>query len=179
MSKTLRTESGAPVADNQNSQTAGPRGPVLLQDQHLLEKLARFNRERIPERIVHAVGSGAYGHFTVTNPDVSRWTRMRMLSERGKRTPVFARFSPVAGSRGAPDAVRDPRGFALKFYTEDGNWDLAGNNTPVFFLRDPLKFPDFIHSQKQDPYTNEQEPENVWDFFSCSPEATHQFTWQL
>jgi catalase len=177
MSKTLRTESGAPVADNQNSQTAGPRGAVLLQDQHLLEKLARFNRERIPERIVHAVASGAYGHFTVTNPDVSRWTRMRMMSEPGKRTPVFARFSTVAGSKGAPDAVRDPRGFALKFYTEDGNWDLAGNNTPVFFIRDPLKFPDFIHSQKPDPHTNEQEPENVWDFFSWSPEATHQFTW--
>jgi len=177
MSDTLRTESGAPVADNQNSQSAGPRGPLLLQDQPLLEKLARFNRERIPERIVHAVGSGAYGHFTVTNPEIRRWTRMRMMSERDKRTPVFVRFSTVAGSRGAPDAVRDPRGFALKFYTEDGNWDLAGNNTPVFFIRDPLKFPDFIHSQKQDPYTNEQEPENVWDFFSWSPEATHQFTW--
>jgi catalase len=177
MSKTLRTESGAPVADNQNSQSAGPRGPLLLQDQHLLEKLARFNRERIPERVVHAVGSGAYGHFTVTNPDVSRWTRMRMMAAKGKRTPVFARFSTVAGSKGAPDAVRDPRGFALKFYTEDGNWDLAGNNTPIFFIRDPLKFPDFIHSQKYDPYTNEQEPENAWDFFSWSPEATHQFTW--
>jgi catalase len=177
MTDELRTESGAPVADNQNSQTAGPRGPVLAQDQHLLEKLARFNRERIPERVVHAVGSGAHGHFEVTNPDVARWTRMKMFSARGKRTPVFARFSTVAGSKGAPDAVRDPRGFALKFYTEDGNWDLAGNNTPIFFLRDPLKFPDFIHSQKHDPYTNEQEPENVWDFFSHSPEATHQFTW--
>ena len=177
MTDKLRTESGAPVADNQNSQTAGPRGPVLLQDQHLLEKLARFNRERIPERVVHAVGSGAHGHFEVTNPDVSRWTRMRMLQALGKRTPVFARFSTVAGSKGAPDTVRDPRGFALKFYTEDGNWDLAGNNTPIFFIRDPLKFPDFIHSQKYDPYTNEQEPENVWDFFSHSPEATHQFTW--
>ncbi|HVH07694.1 MAG TPA: catalase [Myxococcota bacterium] len=177
MSKTLRTESGAPVADNQNSQTAGPRGPILLQDQHLLEKLARFNRERIPERVVHAVGSGAFGTFEVTNPDVARFTRMGMLAARGKRTEVFARFSTVAGSKGAPDSVRDPRGFALKFYTEDGNWDLAGNNTPVFFLRDPLKFPDFIHSQKYDPYTNEQEPENVWDFFSLSPETTHQFTW--
>jgi catalase len=177
MSATLRTESGAPVADNQNSQSAGPSGPLLLQDQHLLEKLARFNRERIPERVVHAVGSGAYGHFEVTNPDVSRWTRMSVFAERGKRTPVFARFSTVAGSRGAADAVRDPRGFALKFYTEEGNWDLAGNNTPVFFLRDPIKFPDFIHSQKVDPHTNEQEPENVWDFFSWSPEATHQFTW--
>ena len=175
--KTLRTESGAAVADNQNSQSAGPRGPLLLQDQHLLEKLARFNRERIPERVVHAVGSGAHGHFTVTNPGLARFTRMRMLAEKGKRTPVFARFSTVAGSRGAADAVRDPRGFALKFYTEDGNWDLAGNNTPVFFIRDPLKFPDFIHSQKVDPYTNQQEAENVWDFFSWSPEATHQFTW--
>ena len=177
MAKTLTTESGAPVPDNQNSQTAGPRGPILLQDQHLLEKLARFNRERIPERVVHAVGSGAYGHLEVTNPDLSRWTRMRMLEQAGKRTEVFARFSTVAGSKGAPDAVRDPRGFALKFYTEEGNWDLAGNNTPVFFIRDPLKFPDFIHSQKYDPFTNQQEPENVWDFFSHSPEATHQFTW--
>src|SRR5262249_32098075 len=135
------------------------------------------NRERIPERVVHAVGSGAHGLFTVTNPAAARYTRMRMMSEVGKRTPVFARFSTVAGSKGAPDSVRDPRGFALKFYTEDGNWDLAGNNTPIFFIRDPLKFPDFIHSQKYDPYTNEQEPENVWDFFSWSPEATHQFTW--
>ncbi len=177
MTDKLRTESGAPVADNQNSQTAGARGPVLLQDQHLLEKLARFNRERIPERVVHAVGSGAHGHFEVTNPDVVRFTRMKMFSAVGKRTPVFARFSTVAGSKGAPDAVRDPRGFALKFYTEDGNWDLSGNNTPIFFIRDPLKFPDFIHSQKYDPHTNEQETENVWDFFSHSPETTHQFTW--
>jgi catalase len=177
MASTLTTESGAPVADNQNSQTAGPGGPVLLQDQHLLEKLARFNRERIPERVVHAVGSGAWGRFEVTNPDVSRWTSMAMMNEVGKRTQVFARFSTVAGSKGAPDSVRDPRGFALKFYTEEGNWDLAGNNTPVFFLRDPIKFPDFIHSQKYDPFTNQQEPDNVWDFFSHSPEATHQFTW--
>lgn len=177
MAKTLRTESGAPVADNQRSQTAGAGGPVLLQDQHLLEKLARFNRERIPERVVHAVGSGAFGHFEVTNPDVTRWTRMRMMSEPSKRTEVFARFSTVAGSKGAPDTARDPRGFALKFYTEDGNWDLTGNNTPIFFIRDGIKFPDFIHSQKYDPYTNEQEPDNVWDFFSWSPEATHQFTW--
>ena len=177
MTRVLTTESGAAVADNQNSQTAGPQGPILLQDQHLLEKLARFNRERIPERIVHAVGSGAYGSFEVTHPGLSRYTRMKMFAERGRRTPVFARFSTVAGSKGAPDAVRDPRGFALKFYTEDGNWDLAGNNTPIFFLRDPLKFPDFIHSQKVDPFTNRQEADNVWDFFSLSPEATHQFVW--
>ena len=175
--KILTTESGAPVADNQNSQTAGPSGPVLAQDQHLLEKLARFNRERIPERIVHAVGSGAHGTFVVTNPDVARWTRMKMFGEVGKRTEVFVRFSTVAGSRGAPDAVRDPRGFAVKFYTDDGNWDLVGNNTPVFFIRDAIKFPDFIHSQKYDPHTNRQEADNVWDFFSHSPEATHQFTW--
>ncbi len=174
--RTLTTESGAPVADNQNSQTAGADGPVLLQDQHLIEKLARFNRERIPERIVHARGSGAHGHFELT-ADVSQWTRARFLSEVGKRTEVFVRFSTVAGSRGAPEAVRDPRGFAVKFYTEDGNYDLTGNNTPIFFIRDPLKFPDFIHSQKPDPYTNRQEPDNVWDFFSLSPEATHMFTW--
>lgn len=177
MTQRLRSESGAPVADNQHSQTAGPNGPIVLQDQHLLEKLARFNRERIPERVVHAVGSGAHGHFEVTHPDVARWTRMAMFGEVGKRTDVFARFSTVAGSKGAPDSVRDPRGFALKFYTEEGNWDLAGNNTPIFFIRDPLKFPDFIHSQKYDPFTNQQEAENVWDFFSHSPEATHQFTW--
>ena len=173
---TLTTESGAAVADNQHSQTAGPGGPVLLQDQHLLEKLARFNRERIPERVVHARGSGAYGSFEVT-ADVRQWTKARFLSEIGKRTEVFVRFSTVAGGRGAPEAVRDPRGFAVKFYTEDGNYDLTGNNTPVFFIRDPLKFPDFIHSQKPDPFTNSQEPDNVWDFFSHSPEATHMFTW--
>lgn len=174
--RVLTTESGAPVADNQNSQTAGPSGPTLLQDQHLIEKLARFNRERIPERIVHARGSGAYGHFEVT-ADVTGLTGARFLSEVGKRTEVLVRFSTVAGSRGAPEAVRDPRGFAVKFYTEDGNYDLTGNNTPIFFIRDPLKFPDFIHSQKPDPFTNRQEPDNVWDFFSLSPEATHMFTW--
>lgn len=174
---TLTTEAGAPVADNQHSQTAGPTGPVLLQDHHLLEKLARFNRERIPERVVHAVGSGAYGYLEVTSPEVPRWTKMKVFSQVGKRTPVFVRFSTVAGSRGAPDTARDPRGFALKAYTEDGNWDLVGNNTPVFFLRDGIKFPDFIHSQKHDPFTNRQEPDNVWDFFARTPEATHQFTW--
>jgi catalase len=173
---TLTTESGAPVVDNQRSQTAGPTGPVLLQDQHLLEKLARFNRERIPERVVHANGSAAYGTFEVT-ADVSQWTRARFLGEVGRRTEAFVRFSTVAGGRGSADAVRDPRGFAVKLYTEDGNYDLVGNNTPIFFIRDPLKFPDFIHSQKADPYTNHQEPDNVWDFFSHSPEATHMFTW--
>ncbi len=174
--KDLTTESGAPVADNQKSQTAGTGGPVLLQDQHLTEKLARFNRERIPERVVHARGSGAYGVFEVTG-DVTKWTQASFLSEVGKQTEVLARFSTVAGGRGSAEAVRDPRGFAVKFYTEDGNYDLTGNNTPIFFIRDPLKFPDFIHSQKPDPYTNRQEPDNVWDFFSLSPEATHMFTW--
>lgn len=174
--KTLTTAVGAPVADNQNSQTAGPDGPVLLQDHHLIEKLARFDRERIPERVVHARGSGAYGHFEVTQ-DVTAFTKANFLSEVGKRTEVFLRFSTVALELGSADTVRDPRGFALKFYTEDGNYDLVGNNTPVFFIRDPLKFPDFIHSQKRDPYTHVQEPDNAWDFFSHSPEATHQFTW--
>jgi catalase len=172
----LTTESGAPVADNQNSQTAGGAGPVLLQDAHLIEKLARFDRERIPERVVHAKGSGAFGYFEVTK-DVAQWTKAKFLSKVGKRTEVFARFSTVAGERGSADTVRDPRGFALKFYTEDGNYDLVGNNTPIFFIRDPLKFPDFIHSQKRDPHTNVQDPNNAWDFFSHSPEATHQFTW--
>lgn len=174
---TLTTEAGAPVADNQHSQSAGPGGPLLLQDHHLIEKLARFNRERIPERVVHAVGTAAYGTFEVTNAEVTRWTKTKMFSQVGKKTPLFVRFSTVAGARGAPDTARDPRGFAVKFYTEDGNWDLVGNNTPVFFLRDGIKFPDFIHSQKVDPYTNRQEPDNVWDFFSHSPEATHQFVW--
>ncbi len=174
--RVLTTESGAPVADNQHSQTAGPGGPVLLQDQHLIEKLARFNRERIPERVVHARGSGAYGYFEVAH-DMSAYTKAKVFSGVGTRCEVFVRFSTVAGGRCAPEAVRDPRGFAVKFYTPDGNYDLVGNNTPIFFIRDPLKFPDFIHSQKPDPFTNRQEPENVWDFFSHSPEATHMFTW--
>ncbi|MDI1480482.1 catalase [Polyangium sp. y55x31] len=173
----LTTEGGARVIDDAHSQTAGAAGPTLLQDHYLLEKLARFNRERIPERVVHAVGSGAYGYFEVTSPDVPRWTKAKLFSAVGKRTRVFLRFSTVAGSKGAPDTVRDPRGFALKFYTEDGNWDIVGNNTPIFFLRDGIKFPDFIHSQKYDPYTNRQEPDNAWDFFSHTPEATHQFIW--
>jgi catalase len=174
--RTLTDARGGSISDNQNSQTAGPLGPTLLQDHHLLEKLARFNRERIPERVVHAVGSGAYGYLEVTNPNVAKWTSMRIFESVGKKTDMFIRFSTVASSRGGADLARDPRGFAMKFYTEDGNWDLVGNNTPVFFIRDGLKFPDFIHSQKQDPYTNRQEPNNVWDFFSHSPEATHQFT---
>jgi len=176
MPEILTTESGAPVADNQNSAQAGVGGPVLLQDQQLIEKLARFNRERLPERIVHARGSGAYGYFEVTD-DVTPYTRAHFLGEVGRRTEVFLRFSTVAGNLGSSDAVRDPRGFALKFYTEEGNYDLVGNNTPVFFLKDPIKFPDFIHSQKRDPFTGVQEADNVWDYWSYSPESLHQVTW--
>ncbi|MFF4601581.1 catalase [Streptomyces sp. NPDC001339] len=172
----LTTESGAPVADNQNSESAGIGGPGLIQDQLLIEKLAHFNRERIPERIVHARGAAAYGTFTVT-ADVTRYTRAAFLSEVGKQTETFLRFSTVAGNLGSADAVRDPRGFALKFYTEDGNYDLVGNNTPVFFIKDAIKFPDFIHTQKRDPYTGSQEADNVWDFWGLSPESTHQVTW--
>ncbi|MBX7097101.1 MAG: catalase [Myxococcaceae bacterium] len=174
---TLTTEAGAPVADNQHSQRAGVNGPTLLQDHHLIEKLARFNRERIPERVVHAVGTLAYGSLEVTTKDATRWTKAKLFSQKGKKTRLAIRFSTVAGSKGAADTARDPRGFAVKFYTEDGNWDLVGNNTPIFFLRDGIKFPDFIHSQKYDPFTNRQEPENQWDFFSRTPEATHQFIW--
>jgi len=172
----LTTESGAPVGDNQNSETAGVGGPGLIQDQLLIEKLAHFNRERIPERIVHARGAGAYGTFTVT-ADVTKYTRAKFLSEVGKQTETFLRFSTVAGNLGSADAVRDPRGFALKFYTEEGNYDLVGNNTPVFFIKDAIKFPDFIHTQKRDPYTGSQEADNVWDFWGLSPESTHQVTW--
>jgi catalase len=175
-SRKLTTENGAPVENNQQSQTAGPTGPVLMQDHHLIEKLARFDRERIPERVVHARGSGAFGTFEVT-ADVTPWTRAHFLGQIGRKTEVLARFSTVALELGSADTVRDPRGFALKFYTEEGNYDLVGNNTPIFFIRDPLKFPDFIHSQKRDPYSHVQEPNNAWDFFSLSPETTHQFTW--
>ena len=172
---TLTTTFGAPVPDNQNSLTAGPRGPVLIQDFHLIEKLAHFNRERIPERVVHAKGAGAYGMFRVT-ADVSKWTQAQFLSAVGKETEVFLRFSTVGGEKGSADAERDPRGFALKFYTEDGNYDIVGNNTPIFFIRDPLKFPDFIHTQKRNPATNLKDPTAVWDFASLSPETLHQFT---
>ena len=171
----LTTAAGVPVPDNQNSITAGPRGPVLLQDVHLIEKLQHFNRERVPERVVHAKGSGAYGRFVVTK-DVTRYTSARLFEAVGKMTPVFVRFSTVGGEKGSADTERDPRGFAIKFYTEDGIWDLAGNNTPVFFIRDPLKFPDFIHTQKRDPLTNLKSPTMMWDFWSLSPESLHQLT---
>ena len=173
--KRLTTAAGAPVPDNQNTMTAGPRGPVLLQDVWLLEKLAHFDREVIPERRMHAKGSGAYGTFTVTH-DITQYTRAKIFSQVGKKTELFARFTTVAGERGAADAERDIRGFAVKFYTEEGNWDLVGNNTPVFFLRDPLKFPDLNHAVKRDPRTNMRSARNNWDFWTSLPEALHQIT---
>lgn len=173
--KKLTMTNGAPVPDNQNVLTAGPRGPMLLQDIWFLEKLAHFDREVIPERRMHAKGSGAYGTFTVTY-DISRYTRARLFSEVGKKTEVFARFSTVAGERGAADAERDIRGFSLKFYTEEGNWDMVGNNTPVFFMRDPLKFPDLNHAVKRDPRTNMRSAQSNWDFWTLLPEALHQIT---
>jgi catalase len=172
---TLTTASGSPVTDNQNSLTAGARGPLLVQDWQLFEKHAHFNRERIPERIVHAKGSGAYGALTITH-DIARYSKAKVFSQAGKKTDCFLRFSTVAGERGAADAERDVRGFALKFYTEEGNWDLVGNNTPVFFVRDPYKFPDFIRTQKRDPKTNLRSPTAMWDFWSLSPESLHQVT---
>jgi catalase len=171
----LTTAAGSPVVDNQNTMTAGPRGPVLLQDVWLLEKLAHFDREVIPERRMHAKGSGAYGTFTVTN-DITKYTRAKIFSQVGKKTELFARFTTVAGERGAADAERDIRGFSVKFYTEEGNWDLVGNNTPVFFFRDPLKFPDLNHAVKRDPRTNMRSARNNWDFWTSLPEALHQVT---
>jgi catalase len=175
MKKKLTTSAGAPVPDNQNTMTAGPRGPALLQDVWFLEKLAHFDREVIPERRMHAKGSGAFGTFTVTH-DITRYTKAKIFSAIGKKTDMFLRFSTVAGERGAADAERDIRGFAMKFYTEEGNWDLVGNNTPVFFLRDPLKFPDLNHAVKRDPRTNLRSARNNWDFWTSLPEALHQVT---
>jgi len=172
---TLTTTAGAPVADNQNSLSAGARGPVLMQDYQLLEKLAHQNRERIAERVVHAKGWGAFGTLKITN-DITKYTCAKIFSKVGQETPMLARFSTVAGEAGAADAERDVRGFALKFYTEEGNWDLVGNNTPVFFVRDPLKFPDFIHTQKRHPRTNLRSNTAMWDFWSLSPESLHQVT---
>lgn len=171
----LTAENGRPIADNQNIQTAGERGPVLLQDPWYTEKIAHFDREVIPERRMHAKGSGAYGTFTVTN-DITRYTRASIFAEVGKQTPCFVRFSPVAAERGGADAERDIRGFAIKFYTDEGNWDLVGNNTPVFFLRDPLKFPDLNHVVKRNPRTNLKDPNANWDFWTLLPEALHQVT---
>lgn len=172
--KVLTNAAGRPIEENQNSMTAGLRGPVLMQDFWLLEKLAHFDRERIPERVVHAKGSGAYGTLTITH-DITQYSLAKVFKP-GTSTPLFLRFSTVAGEAGAADAERDVRGFAIKFYTEDGNWDLVGNNTPVFFIRDPLKFPDFIHTQKRHPRTHLRDATAAWDFWSLSPESLHQVT---
>src|SRR6266566_3187773 len=166
-------DAGIPASSDEYSLTVGPDGPVLLQDSYLIQKMAQFNRERIPERVVHAKGGGAFGYFEVTQ-DVTQWTKAAFLSKVGKRTPMFARFSAVAGEQGYPDTVRDPRGFALKFYTEEGNYDMVGNNTPIFFMRDPQKFQDFIHSQKRMPDTGLRSNNAQWDFWSLSPESAHQ-----
>ncbi|VUT24790.1 MAG: hydroperoxidase II [Candidatus Methanolliviera sp. GoM_asphalt] len=172
----MTTNQGAPVKDNQNSLTAGERGPVLLEDYQLIEKLAHFDRERVPERVVHARGTGAHGYFE-SYGNVSQYTYAKFLQEKGKRTPVFVRFSTVIHSKGSPETARDPRGFAVKFYTEEGNYDIAGNDLPVFFIRDAIKFPDVIHSLKPDPVTNIQDPMRYWDFFSQTPEATNMITY--
>jgi catalase len=171
----MTQDSGAPVGDNENSKTAGPDGPVLLEDFHLIEKLGRFDRERIPERVVHARGTGAQGVF-VSSTDFKRYTKASLFAATGKETPVFVRLSTVMGYRGSPEAARDPRGFAVKFYTDQGNWDLVGINWPVFFIRDAIKFPDFVHANKPSAITNIQDPNLAFDFFSRSPESTHMLT---
>ncbi|UCG27389.1 MAG: catalase [Bacteroidales bacterium] len=172
-SKKLTTASGRPYYENENSLTVGPRGPILLQDYFLHEKMAHFNRERIPERVVHAKGTGAFGKFTVTG-DITRYSKAAIFSKVGNECRIFIRFSTVGGEKGSADTERDPRGFAIKFYTEEGNWDLVGNNTPVFFIKDPKKFSDFIHTQKRDPKTNLKSPTMMWDFWSLNPESLHQ-----
>lgn len=173
--KQMTTNSGRIVGDNQNSKTVGQNGPTLLEDSHLIEKLSAFDRERIPERVVHARGVGAYGEFESFG-DYSDLTMTKMFNQKGKKTPMFVRFSTVIGGSGSPETVRDPRGFALKFYTEEGNWDIVGNNTPIFFIRDAMKFPDMIHSLKPSPIYNKQDPNRYFDFFSHIPEATHMLT---
>lgn len=175
---TTTNDAGIPASSDQHSLTVGPNGPILMQDHYVLQKMAQFNRERVPERVVHAKGSGAFGYFEVT-ADVSQWTKAAFLSKVGKRTRMLARFSTVAGEQGSADTVRDPRGFALKFYTEEGNYDLVGNNTPIFFVRDPSKFSDFIHSQKRMPNTDMRSNNAQWDFWSLSPEAIHQVTFLM
>ncbi|GAB1038167.1 catalase KatB [Shewanella algae] len=171
----ITSQSGAPIADDQNSLSAGERGPLLLQDWHLIEKLAHFNRERIPERVVHAKGTGVYGTFTVTN-DMSQYTIAEHFQGVGTQTEAFVRFSTVGGEMGSADAERDPRGFGVRFYTKRGNHDIVGNNTPTFFLRDGIKFPDFIHTQKRNPHTNLKDAQAMWDFWSLNPESLHQVT---
>jgi catalase len=174
-STVMTTNLGLAYDQDDNSLTAGELGPMLISDIHYLDRMAHFDRERIPERVVHAKGAGAHGYFKVTH-DVTKFTKAKVFDTIGKITPMFARFSVVKGERGFADTDRDPRGFALKFYTEDGNWDMVANNTPVFFIRDPIKFPDFIHTQKRDPQSNLLNPTAAWDFWSLSPESTHQNT---
>ena len=174
--RSITTNQGSPVSNDQNSQSAGEDGPVLLQDYHLIEKIAHFDRERVPERVVHARGTGAHGYFE-SYGTAGKYTIAKFLQDKGKRTNVFVRFSTVIHPKGSPECVRDPRGFAVKFYTEDGNYDIVGNNLPIFFIRDAIKFPDVIHSLKPDPATNIQDPKRYWDFFSKTPEATNMITY--
>lgn len=169
----LTTSSGCPIGDKTNVQTVGPRGPVVLHDVVFLDEMAHFDRERIPERVVHAKGAGAFGYFEVTH-DISKYCKAAIFNQIGKKTPIAVRFSTVGGESGSADTVRDPRGFAVKFYTEEGNWDLVGNNTPIFFIRDPFFFPSFIHTQKRNPATHLKDPDMFWDFISLRPETTHQ-----
>ncbi|KAL3110110.1 hypothetical protein niasHT_015713 [Heterodera trifolii] len=170
----LTMSNGAPIHNKNAILTVGPRGPLLMQDVVYLDEMAHFDRERIPERVVHAKGGGAHGYFEVTNKDIAKYSKAAMFSEVGKRTPLFIRFSSVGGEAGSADTARDPRGFAIKFYTEEGNWDLVGNNTPIFFIRDPFLFPNFIHTQKRNPVTHLKDPEMMWDFWTLRPEALHQ-----
>lgn len=170
----LTSSNGAPLDSLTNSMTAGPRGPITLQDFNLVDYLAHFDRERIPERVVHAKGAGAFGYFEVTTPEAAKYCRAKMFNKLGKRTPVGVRFSTVGGESGSADTARDPRGFAVKFYSEEGNWDLVGNNTPIFFIRDPVLFPSFIHTQKRNPQTHLGDADMFWDFISLRPETTHQ-----
>ncbi|MFP5262219.1 MAG: catalase [Blastocatellia bacterium] len=179
--RTLTNRQGHPVYDNQNNRTVGERGPTVLENYQFLEKITHFDRERIPERVVHARGAGAHGYFeaygTVGDAHAGRYTRAKLFQEKGKRTPVFVRFSTVIHGGHSPENLRDPRGFATKFYTEDGNWDLVGNNLQIFFIRDAIKFPDLVHAFKPDPVTNRQDPRRIFDFISLMPEAMHMITW--
>ncbi|KAF1314264.1 Catalase, partial [Globisporangium splendens] len=178
MTNFATASNGAPLPPNAltASTTAGPRGPIALQDFALIDHLAHFDRERIPERVVHAKGAGAFGYFEVTHSDITKYCKAKLFGQVGKRTPIGIRFSTVGGESGSADTARDPRGFAIKFYTEEGNWDLVGNNTPIFFIRDPILFPSFIHTQKRHPATHLKDDDMMWDFFSLRPETTHQMS---
>ncbi|AMA48675.1 MULTISPECIES: catalase [Flavobacterium] len=176
--KTLTTSAGAPVNGDLQSLTLGPNGPVLLEDVHLIEKLQHFSRERIPERVMHPRGTGAQGYFILTK-NISDLTKAKIFTEVNKKTPVLVRFSSVIHSKGSPETARDPRGFAIKFYTEEGNWDLVGNHIPTFFIRDAIKFPDFTHANKPSPITDLQDENRIFDYFSKTPEATQTLTWLM